>query len=68
MLLFGAPSVPGMVITFPIMQRTTALLLVSRENTASSQAVVERGETIECAQLKRNRIKMFEKMLDLCPR
>lgn len=68
MLLFGAPSVPGMVITVPIMQRTTALLLVSRENTASSQAVVERGETIECAQLKRNRIKMFEKMLDLCPR
>ncbi|CAM4693970.1 unnamed protein product [Leuciscus chuanchicus] len=35
------------------MQHTNALLPASRENTVSSQAVVERGETTECAQLMR---------------
>lgn len=44
----------------PVMQHGNALLPASRENTAFSQAVVERGESAECAQLSGYRVKMSQ--------
>jgi len=54
----GHPLQSRRMITFPIMQHTNMLLPASRENTASSQAVVDRGESTECAQLNGYQFKM----------